>query len=46
MDLRFDDKTVIVTGGASGIGAAVVDDLAASGATVIVADLTQDDSDA
>lgn len=39
MDLRFDGKTAIVTGGASGIGAAVVDDLADAGATVIVADL-------
>lgn len=41
MDLRFDDKTAIVTGGASGIGAAVVDDLAEGGATVIVADLNE-----
>ncbi|SMH54454.1 SDR family NAD(P)-dependent oxidoreductase [Maritimibacter sp. HL-12] len=42
MDLRFDDKTAIVTGGASGIGAAVVDELAAAGATVVVADLEDD----
>jgi len=39
MDLRFDDKTIIVTGGGSGIGAATVKELGASGATVIVADL-------
>ena len=45
MDLRFDGKTAIVTGGASGIGAAIVDELAASGATVIVADLKQEDAD-
>jgi NAD(P)-dependent dehydrogenase (short-subunit alcohol dehydrogenase family) len=42
MDLRFDDKTAIVTGGASGIGAAVVDELAAAGAIVVVADLKDD----
>ncbi|WP_313137565.1 SDR family NAD(P)-dependent oxidoreductase [Paracoccus jeotgali] len=39
MDLRFDGKTIIVTGGGSGIGAATVEELGASGATVIVADL-------
>lgn len=39
MDLTFNDKTVIVTGGASGIGASVCEELAASGATVVVADL-------
>lgn len=38
MDLRFDGKTIIVTGGSSGIGAACCVELAASGATVIVAD--------
>jgi len=46
MDLRFEGKTAIVTGGASGIGAAVVDELAAGGATVIVADLKQAACDA
>lgn len=39
MDLRFDDKTIIVTGGGSGIGAATAEELGASGATVIVADI-------
>lgn len=37
MDLRFDGKTIIVTGGTSGIGAATCVELGASGATVIVA---------
>ncbi|MDG4648595.1 SDR family NAD(P)-dependent oxidoreductase [Roseibacterium sp. SDUM158017] len=39
MDLRFDGKTAIVTGAASGIGLAIAGELAASGATVIAADL-------
>ncbi|TJZ91319.1 SDR family oxidoreductase [Paracoccus gahaiensis] len=41
-DIRFDfsDKTAIVTGAASGIGQAVAQELAASGACVIVSDLT------
>lgn len=39
MDLRFDGKTIIVTGGGSGIGAATAQELASSGAAVIVADL-------
>ena len=38
MDLRFDGKTIIVTGGGSGIGAATCLELGASGAVVIVAD--------
>lgn len=39
MDLRFDEKTIIVTGAGSGIGAATAEELGASGATVVVADL-------
>jgi NAD(P)-dependent dehydrogenase (short-subunit alcohol dehydrogenase family) len=46
MELKFDNKTAIVTGGASGIGASVAEELAASGATVIVADLKQEACDA
>ena len=34
----FQDKIAIVTGGASGIGAAIVRDLADEGATVIIAE--------
>lgn len=39
MDLRFDGKTIIVTGGGSGIGAATAEELCRSGATVVVADI-------
>ncbi|MFV0360880.1 SDR family NAD(P)-dependent oxidoreductase [Tropicimonas sp.] len=39
MELRFDGKTIIVTGGGSGIGAATAAELGESGAIVIVADL-------
>lgn len=42
MDIRFDDKTALVTGGAAGIGAAIAEALAASGATVVVVDLNED----
>lgn len=39
MDIRFDTKTAIVTGAASGIGLAIARDLAQSGALVVLADL-------
>ncbi|MFN4128683.1 MAG: SDR family NAD(P)-dependent oxidoreductase [Paracoccaceae bacterium] len=42
MDLRFDGKTIIVTGGGSGIGAATCEELGSSGACVIVADINLD----
>ncbi|MEI2685750.1 MAG: SDR family NAD(P)-dependent oxidoreductase [Cypionkella sp.] len=45
MDLRFDGKTIIVTGAGSGIGAATAEELAASGATVIVADRDRANAD-
>ena len=44
MDISFNGKTAIVTGAASGIGLAIAEALAASGATVIVADLKQEDA--
>lgn len=42
---EFNGKVAIVTGGASGIGAAVARDLARRGAKVIVADLQQEAAD-
>jgi NAD(P)-dependent dehydrogenase (short-subunit alcohol dehydrogenase family) len=39
---RFERKTVVITGGASGIGAATARRFAAEGATVIVADIADD----
>lgn len=39
---RFDGRIILVTGAASGIGAATVRRLASEGATVIAADLTED----
>jgi len=42
MSKRFENKTVIVTGGASGIGEASVQLLAREGANVVVADLNEE----
>ena len=36
---NFDDKTVVVTGGARGIGRAIVEEFAEAGADVLIADL-------
>src|SRR5690606_13378403 len=38
----FNGKTAIVTGGASGIGAAIVRELAGKGASVVIADYNRD----
>jgi D-threitol dehydrogenase (NAD+) len=38
IDFSLDDKVAVVTGGASGIGSAIVDAYAAKGATVVVLD--------
>lgn len=38
---RLDDKVCIVTGGASGIGASIVDRFRSEGATVVVADVNE-----
>src|SRR5215218_8836465 len=40
--MRLEGKRAVVTGGASGIGAAIARRLAAEGAAVIIADLNED----
>src|SRR5580765_5757998 len=42
--MNFIDKTVIVTGGARGIGRAVVNAFAEAGADIVIADLRCDDA--
>ncbi|MBK5932582.1 NAD(P)-dependent dehydrogenase (short-subunit alcohol dehydrogenase family) [Rhodovulum imhoffii] len=42
MNLRFDGKTAIITGGSTGIGAAIGHELAEGGATVILAARSKD----
>ena len=44
MDIRFDEKVALVTGAASGIGEAIALELGRAGATVVVADLKEDDA--
>src|SRR6201995_1382592 len=44
--MEINDSSAIVTGAASGIGAAAARQLAAKGATVVVADLQQDKGEA
>ena len=43
MDIRFDGRCALVTGAASGIGAEIARELARGGATVVLADLKEDD---
>ena len=42
--MKFDGKVTIVTGGASGIGAACARNFAARGAKIAIADLNQEDA--
>ncbi|MGO1193020.1 MAG: SDR family NAD(P)-dependent oxidoreductase, partial [Nesterenkonia sp.] len=42
---QFTDKVALVTGGGSGLGAAISKDLAAKGASVVVTDIDSDAAD-
>ena len=44
--MEFKNNTVIVTGGASGLGAATVEMIVAQGGNAIIADLTRDAGEA
>lgn len=46
MQMRFDDRSIIVTGGAKGIGAATASKLAEAGAKVTVFDVDRDSGEA
>jgi NAD(P)-dependent dehydrogenase (short-subunit alcohol dehydrogenase family) len=45
LSLRLDDKLALVTGGASGIGAAIATVLAEAGAVVAIADINRENAD-
>lgn len=45
MQVRFEGKTAVVTGGASGIGLAVASELVASGAAVVLLDISADQAE-
>ena len=44
MELKLEGKVAIVTGGARGIGGAVVEGLVKEGASVVIADTNLDDA--
>ena len=44
--MRFENKVVIVTGGARGIGEAIIRQFSENGATVVISDLLEEDGTA